>query len=126
MPARKCNPPPRTPAHPLTELRAPAAGSYDRTRDLPGLLTLWPWEIASDLASRMRLVGLLRKALRVERQRGIAGHWTYDVGRHARLLQAYRAEQAKVRSLLAARSHPTADASANAKQPERGVPAAAT
>jgi hypothetical protein len=30
--------------------------------------------------------------LRVERQRGIAGHWTYDLARHARLLRAYRAE----------------------------------
>ncbi|CAN1725104.1 protein of unknown function [Hyphomicrobium sp. 1Nfss2.1] len=34
----------------------------------------------------------MRRALRLERQRGIAGHWAYDLARHAALLNAYRAE----------------------------------
>lgn len=125
MPARRCKPPRQPVGRPQTELRV-SAWSYDRSRDLPGLLTLWPWEIAPDLANRMRLLSLLRKALRIERQRGIAGHWTYDLGRHARLLQAYRAEHAEVRSLLAARCRPASAVSANAKQPDHGAPAAAT
>jgi hypothetical protein len=36
----------------------------------------------------------MRRALRIERQRGIAGHWAYDLARHAQLLSAYRAETA--------------------------------
>jgi hypothetical protein len=48
-------------------------------------------QIAS-LADHARLLARMRRALRVERQRGIAGHWTYDLARHARLLRAYRAE----------------------------------
>ena len=37
--------------------------------------------------------------LRAERQRGLNRHWSYDLGRHAALLRAYRAEAA---ALLAA------------------------
>jgi hypothetical protein len=46
----------------------------------------------ASLADHVRLPARMRRALRVERQRGIAGHWTYDLARHARLLRAYRAE----------------------------------
>lgn len=69
------------------------ASGYDRRRDLPRLLPLWPHEIApDDLAEHARLLARMRRALRIERQRGIAGHWTYDLARHAALLRAYRAE----------------------------------
>lgn len=36
----------------------------------------------------------MRRALRLERQRGRAGHWAYDLARHAQLLRAYRSEVA--------------------------------
>jgi len=36
----------------------------------------------------------LRRALRAERRRGLAGHWSYDLNRHVGLLSAYRGEQA--------------------------------
>ena len=74
---------------------AAAELQYDRSRDLPPLLALWPWEI-EDMTpdGRQRLVARLRRALRLERQRAIAGHWTYDLARHARLLAAYRSEVA--------------------------------
>ncbi len=66
---------------------------YDRRRDLAPLLTLWPWELDdSSVDSRLRIVAMLRRALRIERQRGIAGHWAYDISRHERLLKAYKAE----------------------------------
>lgn len=36
----------------------------------------------------------LRRAIIGERRRGLARHWSYDVNRHAALLQAYRGELA--------------------------------
>ncbi len=75
--------------------------SYDRMKDLSGLLALWPWEIEDmTCEGHRRLVALLRRALRLERQRGIAGHWTYDVARHARLLRAYKCEAESLKSRL--------------------------
>lgn len=69
--------------------------AYVRARDLPRLLPLWPRKIASmKAADHARLLARLRKALRAERQRGLGGHWTYDLARHAQLLRAYRAETA--------------------------------
>jgi hypothetical protein len=89
-----------------TRMPAPVAGldrnasiadtGYVRTRDLPRLLPLWPHELAAPTnADRARLLARLRRALRAERQRGLAGHWTYDLARHAQLLRAYRAEAAE-------------------------------
>jgi hypothetical protein len=73
---------------------APAAG-YVRARDLPKLVPLWPSEIeALSRAEHARLLAKLRRALRAERQRGLGGHWAYDLARHAQLLRAYRAETA--------------------------------
>jgi hypothetical protein len=72
-----------------------AVASYKRARDLPRLLPLWPHEIeVGSIAEHARLLARMRRALRMERQRGIAGHWTYDLARHAQLLSAYRAETA--------------------------------
>jgi hypothetical protein len=66
-----------------------------RARDLPKLLPLWPSEIkVVSRADHLRLLAKLRKALRAERQRGLGGHWAYDLARHAQLLRAYRAETA--------------------------------
>ena len=68
--------------------------NYDRARDLPRLVTLWPEEIADiSPAARLRLVAKLQSQLRRERQRGLAGHWTYDLARHRQLLIAYQAEK---------------------------------
>ncbi len=69
--------------------------SYDRYRDLPKLL---PVEYAllsvGDAVSAADLIAFLRRALRRERTRGTNGHWSYDLGRHAALLNAYRTELA--------------------------------
>lgn len=86
--------------------------AYDRARDLPKLLPLWPREIASlNLADHARLLARLRKALRAERQRGLIGHWTYDLARHAQLLRAYRAETAAYLRATAASKRRTYDVS---------------
>lgn len=87
-------------ATPRPESAQPSAAgtarrAYDRARDLPRLIALWPHEIdAASPAAHARLLAKLRKALRGERQRGLAGHWAYDLARHAQLLRAYRAEVA--------------------------------
>lgn len=77
---------------------APAqAGAYDRQRDLPLLLPLWPEDLAvTSIPALQSLVDLLHNVLRRERQRGLAGDWCYSLARHQQLLIAYRAE----RSLL--------------------------
>lgn len=67
---------------------------YDRRWDLSRLLAMWPEEIADEtIAGRERVMVRLRQALRAERQRGVAGHWTYDLTRHAQLLSACRHER---------------------------------
>lgn len=69
--------------------------SYDRRIELPRILPLWPHELADEsLEGRRNIVCKLRRALRAERRRGIAGHWTYDLSRHAELLRIYRLELA--------------------------------
>lgn len=71
--------------------------TYDRSRDLPGLLPLWPAEILDvSLGAQQRIVARLRCALREERRRGLAGHWTYNLARHAALFRAYKNELARL------------------------------
>lgn len=100
----------RTGAQRIGERRTGAAGTcaraaalYERPRDLPRLLPMWPEELRiDDLAAHRRLVARLRRALRAERQRGEAGHWTYDLARHAALLSAYRFELSELAARLRA------------------------
>jgi hypothetical protein len=71
------------------------AASYDRERDLPRLIPLWPCELADTSAQgRQRIIALLRRMLREERRRGLGRHWSYDLARHIQMLAAYRAEVA--------------------------------
>ncbi|HXF53875.1 MAG TPA: hypothetical protein VNK52_07105 [Hyphomicrobiaceae bacterium] len=84
----------------------PTRSRYERRRDLPRLLPV----LAEDIAVRSyddhaRLVAMLRRALRLERRRGLAGDWTYDLARHAGLLEAYRMEAAALAAR--ARRRPT-------------------
>lgn len=93
-------PPARAPAVPTARLPLPR---YDRARDLARLVPLWPHEIADgSAAGRSRLVKLLRRALREERQRGLAGHWAYDLARHAALHRAFQHEVAELGGAAAA------------------------
>jgi len=70
---------------------------------LARLLPLWPVELADNsVAGCEKRVALLRRALRLERQRGLAGNWTYDLSRHAGLLACYRAEVASLEARKAA------------------------
>lgn len=74
--------------------------NYDRSRDLPSLIALWPWEIEDVTTDGQRdLVARLRRALRLERQRATTRHWAYDLARHARLVAAYRSEVASLKRM---------------------------
>jgi hypothetical protein len=78
---------------------AASAAAYDRTRDLPRLLALWPQEIEDWTDTRrLHLLAKLRRALRAERRRARSGHWSYDLNRHLGLLSAYKAELADLAS----------------------------
>jgi hypothetical protein len=60
---------------------------YERGRMLVRLLPVGPDEIAgSEPETTRRIVLKLVRALRTERARGRAGHWTYDLNRHFGLL----------------------------------------
>jgi len=52
------------------------------------------------MAGRKALLKKLHRAMRAERQRGLAGHWTYSLARHAQLLVAFRAEKLELAGLL--------------------------
>ncbi len=74
--------------------RADMKIEYRRTRDLPRLIALWPRELGDESAAgREKILAKLRAALRAERLRGRAGHWTYDLVQHAQLIAAYNAEK---------------------------------
>jgi hypothetical protein len=88
----------------IVGFRQPEA-RYDRRTDLVRLLPLWPAELAGEsIAGRARVVRLLDAALRRERQRGVGGHWTYDLARHANLLRAAQAERADLLRLRGERA----------------------
>ena len=92
--------------------RAERAGAilYDRRRDLARLIHLDPFKPLPDTAETTdAILAGLRRALRAERNRGRAGHWTYDLNRHIALRQAYAAETSET---SCEKRPPTFDASA--------------
>jgi hypothetical protein len=71
--------------------------AYERSRMLVRLLPVGPDEIAgSEPETTRRIILKLARALRIERARGRAGHWTYDLNRHLGLTQALKAEQERL------------------------------
>jgi hypothetical protein len=80
---------------------AGGAEPYDRRRHLPHLLPVTPADLADDgIAGSRQIVTRLARALRAERNRGRAGHWTYDLNRHIGLAQAYAAESSALQAAL--------------------------
>lgn len=68
---------------------------YDRSR-LRRLIPIGPDEMAGGPATTRAILLRLARALRGERSRGRAGHWTYDLNRHIGLAQAWRAEKRRL------------------------------
>jgi hypothetical protein len=82
----------------VREVVAAGVEHYDRERDLRRLIRATSAELTgTDAATRRALLARLARALRAERMRGRAGHWTYDLNRHIALRQAYEAERALLR-----------------------------
>lgn len=80
-------------------MAAAGTAAYLRSRDLPKLIALWPHELDDESQEGMfRVLAKLRRALRAERSRGLAGHWSYDLNRHLGPLSAYKAELAALRA----------------------------
>jgi hypothetical protein len=79
--------------------------SFERRLYLPRVLAIGPGELddPGEEAAR-RIVRRLAAALRSERTRGRAGHWTYDLNRHVALIQAYKAERRRLVQLAGAGS----------------------
>jgi hypothetical protein len=76
---------------------ADGSKAYDRGRMLPRVLPVGPDELrGAEPETTRRIVLKLARALRAERARGRAGHWTYDLNRHMGLLQAMKAEQERL------------------------------
>ena len=81
---------------------APKPDPQDRVRNLARLLPLWPSELSDvSIDGRRRIIALMERALRAERKRGRAGHWAYDLARHAALHRAWIAERAALVALNA-------------------------
>lgn len=77
------------------------AETYDRVRHLAWLARVTPSEVAATDADTARdIVRRLNRALRAERRRGRAGHWSYDINRHIALSQALSAESTRLRDML--------------------------
>ncbi len=73
---------------------AAGAEAYERERHLARVIAVGPEEIADrSSAGRAAILRKLARALRAERMRGRAGHWSYDLNRHIALSQAYAAER---------------------------------
>ena len=97
----------KTPPNPFSPARNDAARAYDRMVQLPGLIGMWPSEIQDRSAAvTVKILALLRRALRSERARGRAGHWTYDLNRHLALAESLKAERSHLRSLDSAPAAP--------------------
>ncbi|MEQ1671718.1 MAG: hypothetical protein ABL893_12720 [Hyphomicrobium sp.] len=101
---------------PVAKPKPPQSDTQRRT-ELGRLLPLWPKEIADlSIAGRWHVIRTLERALRVERRRGRAGHWAYDLARHAALVQSWRRERAALREAM------MAAALTKEKGPPRGKP----
>jgi hypothetical protein len=78
--------------------------TYRRETDLPRLIPIDPARLANlDQETHRAILARLARALRGERNRGRAGHWTYDLNRHIALRQAYEAERLRLRQSIAER-----------------------
>lgn len=74
--------------------RKPPLSDDERIRELAALLPLWPKDLAdTTVEGRRRIVLAMERALRAERRRGRAGHWAYDLARHAALHRAWKRER---------------------------------
>lgn len=81
----------------------PVKGEYCRFEQLPRLLKLWPNDVEDySYPGTLKIAAMLRKALRAERNRARLHHWAYDLSRHLGLIDALKAERARLAALAPA------------------------
>lgn len=73
------------------------ARRYDGNRHIERLLGPLPETLNGRPNDPAVTIARLERALRSQRQLGRAGHWSYDLNRHFGLLQALKAELARLR-----------------------------
>lgn len=74
----------------------PARPAFDREAALARLVPMWPHLLRDESpATRQYIIARLERALRAERQKGRAGHWTYDLNRHQALAELLAFERAR-------------------------------
>jgi hypothetical protein len=87
-------------SHAASAALVPPQTDRERREELSRLLPLWPAQIEDiSLTGRRRIVATLERALRAERKRGHAGHWAYDLSRHAALVKNWKSESAAMRAI---------------------------
>lgn len=114
--------------HPPAAVSGGPPDARDRDQEIARLVGLWPAEIADVSPNgRAHLIGKLKQVLKAERLRGRAGHWTYDLARHAALLGVLRRERAALAALRSKASaahngvtHPQKE-NARADRPARSI-----
>lgn len=104
--------------------------AYERQRDLPRLVPLWPHEIRDgSRAGRLRVLSHLSRAMQAERRRAMAGKTDYDLNRHLALFRALKREREDFArfGIWPSRNWPSrigARAQGRALRPRRGLPPA--
>lgn len=85
---------------------------WDRRRMLPRLIAVGPEELADEgPEGRLEVIRRLHRALRGERMRGRAGHWSYSLDRHVGLVRALAAERRQWLALRGGLRRPSPPAS---------------
>lgn len=88
-----------------TRAKKPDSEPEDEASELARLLPLWPHEVSDrSIEGRCKIIAALDKALRAERRRGNAGHWAYDVARHAALYRIWKRQRAVLRDLQSSKT----------------------
>lgn len=81
-----------------------------RGSDLRREAKLFAWwgtraSLTSELVSdRIALINHLTSICRAERQRGLAGHWTYDKSRHDQIAHILACEESELQEIMEARN----------------------
>ena len=92
----------RTARPTLRRTVADGVAAWDRATMLPRLIPVGSEEIADESRDgRLAIMARLARALRGERVRGRAGHWSYSLDRHIGLVQAMAAERAMLGAMAA-------------------------
>ena len=69
---------------------------YDRQKDLPRLIPLWPEDLKDDTEiGTKKIIEKIYIALQVERRKAKTSHWSYNLTKHIGLLVALKAEKKK-------------------------------